>query len=603
MPHLPLSEQVARSASVCELFQSTARHNADQIALRTPDGGVSLTWRQYAERVQRVAAGLARLGVARGDTVAIMLTNRPEFHVVDTAAYHLGAVPFSIYNTSPVEQIAYIFNNAKNAVAVCEAQFLPVVLEARSHGGPEHIICVDDNSENVMSLADLEALASPGFPFEETWQAVEPDDLLTLIYTSGTTGPPKGVELTHRGALAMTSSMLRVPEMAAGLTGGRAVSYLPDAHALNRWLGQYAAAATGTTITTVADARTLIDVLPTVRPTIFIAVPMLWYKLQGAIEAAVADEPTARARVARWALAVGRSQAACEVAGRPVPVLLRAQHAVAERLVLRSLRERIGLDHVSLALTGAAPIAPETLEFILGVGITCSEGWGMSEILVCTINPPEAIRPGTVGKALPGVEIKLADDGEILVQSPSTMRGYRSDPDRTAETIDAAGWVRTGDIGTLSADGYLSIVDRKKELIINSAGKNLSPANIENAVKAQLPLASYVVAIGDRRKYITALLVLDSDEAARFAREHGLSDVSAEALSAHPAVLEAISSGVTRANAHLARVEQVKNFTILPAYWEPGSDELTPTMKLKRKSIAEKYAVEIDALYAPKSES
>lgn len=591
-----LSQRLRTAATFCELFQATAAEYPYAVALRTPDDSVRITWQQYAQRVRRIAAGLAALGVSRGDTVAIMLTNRPEFHLVDTAAYHLGAAPYSIYNTSPVDQVAHLFANSGTSVVICEEQFLPTVRKAQEVGDVEHVVVLEGGAD-VLSLAELEAAGADDFDFESAWRAVEPDDLLTLIYTSGTTGPPKGVELTHRSVLFFTRTLLGQPEM-ADADGGRVVSYLPDAHALNRWLGQYGPAATGSTVTTIADLRDLIDVLPTVRPTFFVAVPMLWYKLQAAVENAVAAEHGPRKAIATWALEVGRQRVRHEVSGRGVPVALHLQHALAQRLVLSKLTAKIGLDRVTLALTGAAPIAVETLEFVLSLSIPCCEAWGMSEILIVTMNPSAAVRPGTVGKALPGSEIKVGADGELLVRTPGVMRGYRDDPERTAETIDSDGWVHTGDIGTIDADGYISIVDRKKELIINSAGKNISPSNIESAIKTACPLVGSAVAIGDRRKYITALIALDQDAAANYAREHGLPDASAAALAADPTVHAQIEAGIAKANAKLARVEQARAFTILPTFWEPGSDELTPTMKLKRQPIAAKYAAEIDALYA-----
>ncbi|NNH70933.1 AMP-binding protein [Nocardia uniformis] len=585
---------IRQASSLCELFQNTVAAAPHRVALRTPDDSVRITWRQYGERVRAIAAGLAALGVERGDTVGLMLTNRPEFHLIDTAAYHLGAAPFSVYNTSSPEQIAYILGNAGNTVFVCEKQFLPQVRKACEGSAVRHILCVEQ-VEELMSLADLERAGDPAFDFEKAWRAVEPTDTLTVIYTSGTTGPPKGVELAHASVLHFIAAVQDIGEFAAG-TSGRAVSYLPDAHALNRWLGHYGPAVTGASVTTLADLKQLIVVLPQVRPTIFVAVPMLWYKIQAAIEEGVAAEHGLRKVIARWALDVGVRTARCRVARKPVPALLNLEYEVAHRLVLSGLARRVGLDQVTVALTGAAPIAAETLEFILGLGIRAVEGWGMSEILIVTANPPDDIRPGTVGKPLPGVEITVAADGELLVRTPTVMKGYRNDPGKTAELIDADGWVHTGDVGSIDADGYIRIVDRKKELIINSAGKNISPANIENAVKLVCPLVGSAVAIGDRRKYITALIALDADAAAAYAKTNGLP--GPDEVLTDPGARTVVAAAIERANRTLARVEQIREFRILPVFWEPGSDELTPTMKLKRKPIAEKYAAEIEALYA-----
>jgi long-chain acyl-CoA synthetase len=579
-------------------FQQTASRHPEHVALRASDGSLTLTWREYAERVQRIAAGLAALGVGRGDTVGIMLTNRPEFHLFDTAVLHTGATPFSIYNTLAPEQIAHLFGNAGNRVVVCESQFLPVIGAARAAGdiAVETIVCVDDAGGDLR-LEDLERTGAPDFDFEASWRAVTPADLLTIIYTSGTTGPPKGVEITHANMHAELSAT--TPIVPVG-PDDVVISYLPDAHIANRWGAHYTSLATGIQIVTLADLKTLIGVLPEVRPTLFGAVPQVWYKLKAGIETQLAAEPSpAKRRLATWALARGRRVARLRSDGRPVPARDRLAHAVADRLVLRAVRRRLGLDRVTFAATGAAAIDPDALEFVLGLGLPVCELWGMSETsCAATVNPPDAVRIGTVGTALPGVELRIADDGELLVRGPLVMRGYRNEPERTAEAVDVDGWLHTGDVATIDDDGYLRIVDRKKELMINAAGKNMSPANIEGIVKVSCPLAGSVVAIGDDRPYVTALITLDPDALAAFAKADGLADAPVAALADDPAVRAAIEAGVKEANSRLSRVEQIKRFAVLPQVWEPGGDELTPTMKLKRKPIAGKYAADIEALYA-----
>ena len=281
----------------------------------------------------------------------------------------------------------------------------------------------------------------------------------------------------------------------------------------------------------------------------------------------------------------------------PPSAVISAKAAVAERLVLGKLRARLGLDQVKVAVTGAAPIASDALEFVLGIGLPVCEAWGMSELsALATVNRPDAIRIGTVGQAVPGAEIRVAADGELLVRGPAVMKGYRNDPGKTAEAIDADGWMHTGDIGSVDEDGYVRIVDRKKELIINSGGKNMSPANIENHVKVACPLVGSVVAIGDNRPFVVALTTLDPDAAAAFAEQHGL-DPSPEVLSRSPEVRAAVQQGIDAANARLSRVEQVKYVEILPVFWDPGGDELTPTMKLRRRPISAKYSAQIETLY------
>ncbi|KDN21831.1 AMP-dependent synthetase/ligase [Amycolatopsis rifamycinica] len=586
-----------------ELFQRTALRCRERIALRSSDGAVELTWGRYAEHVERIAGGLAALGVRRGDAVAIMLTNRPEFHLVDTASLHLGAVPFSIYNTSPATQIGYLFTDAGNRVVITERQWADTIKAAG--GLVEHIICVDDGVEGTISLAELEALRPDEFDFDATWRAAGPDDLATIIYTSGTTGPPKGVELEHRAILESLRSGLALPEMAAGAAEGRLISYLPDAHVANRYFSHYLAMAGGATVVTVADLKTIAEVLPAVRPTVFLGVPAFWHKMQAALGQAIAAQPASRRRLVEWAFATGRAVAERQAAGRPVSARLAFRRALADRLVLRRLRTRIGLDRSGLTATGAAPIAPDIVWFFLSLGIELCEGWAMSESAAGgAINRPGAVRPGTVGKPMPGIEVKVAEDGELLMRSPTLMRGYRGNPAKTAEALGPDGWLRTGDVGTVDAAGYVTIVDRKKELIINASGKNMSPANIENAVLAACSLADSVVAVGDRRPYVVALVTLDVDAVRKFAAERRLpGEHDLASLAAMPEVHAEVEASVLAANATLSRVEQIKYFRILPDSWSPGGDELTPTNKLRRHNIVEKYAADIDALYQAKSPS
>lgn len=580
--------------TLCEAFQSTASTHPDALALRTPDDAVVITWRQYAQRVRRIAAGLAKLGVRHGDTVGIMLTNRPEFHLVDTGALHAGATPFSVYNTLAAEQLNYVLTNAGNKVMICEEQFLPVLRKAVEGTAVEQIVCVDADAET--SLRDLETDGDAGFDFEASWKAVEPDDLVTIIYTSGTSGPPKGVELTHSNILAEYDAMRDIADSGPE---DRYVSYLPDAHIANR-LFHYTNLIRGLQITTLADAKQAVTALPDVRPTVLLAVPQVWYKVKAAIELALADEPSAaKRRLAAWAIGVGRRKTRLESERAPEPRILRIQHAVADRLVLGAVRKKLGLDRVRIAISAAAALSPDTLEFVLGLGVPCVEAWGMSETTGgVTVNRPGAIRIGTVGQAVKSATLELADDGELLVSGPMLMKDYRGDPAKTAEAIDADGWLHTGDIGTIDQEGYVRIVDRKKELIINAAGKNMSPSNIEGTIRAASPLIGGAVVIGNDRPYVVALLTLDPDAAAAFATRNGIEDGSPGDLASNPLVRAEIDRAVGSANDQLSRVEQVKKYTLLPVTWEPGGDEFTPTMKLRRGPIDSKYAREIEALYA-----
>ncbi|MFB7723807.1 AMP-dependent synthetase/ligase [Nocardia sp. NPDC056100] len=591
-----------RPRTLCEAFQANVAANPDAIALRTLGGAVTITWREYGERVRSIAAGLAGLGIGPGDTVAIMLTNRPEFHLCDTAVLHTGATPFSVYNTNPVDLLAYQFGNAGNRAVICERQFAPQILaaveKAAAQGNTvEHVICVDEAPDGTLALAAVEAAPAADFDFEKSWRAVDPENLLTIVYTSGTTGPPKGVELTHTNFL---ENARVVDEFGGGGPEDKVVSYLPDAHAANRWFAHYLAMISGGEITTCPDLKQVAEALAEVHPSVFLGVPRVWVKVKAALEDRFAAEPSAvRRALVDWAIRTGRARARAISDGRPLSPLATLRYRLADRLVLATIRERLGLDKVRVAVTGSAPIPPDTHEFFLGLGLPLCEGYGMTECTAgATVGRPERIKIGTVGTALPGAEVKIAEDGEVLVRGRMVMRGYRNAPDKTAETIDADGWLHTGDIGELDSEGFLKIVDRKKELIINAAGKNMSPTNIENTITENTPLAGAVAVIGEARSYNTALICLDPDLAAAFAERHQLTDRSIAAMAQDPIVRKALQEGVDAANAKLSRVEQIKKFAVLPDVWLPGSDCLTATGKLRRKPIATAYAATIDSLYA-----
>ncbi|HET9198401.1 MAG TPA: AMP-binding protein [Solirubrobacterales bacterium] len=585
--------------TVAGAFQATAAAHPEAAALRTKDDVASYTWGEYAERVRAVAAGLAALGVGRGDTVGIMLTNRPEFHFADTAAIHLGATPYSVYNTSAPEQVEYLVGDAGSRVVFTERAFLETVLAVREAvDSLAHVVVVDgEATDGAISLAELEAMGEPGFDFEAAWRAVEPGDLATLIYTSGTTGPPKGVQLTHANVMATFDSFDRLLRLDSD---SRLVSWLPMAHIAERNATHYAPIMFGAGTTCCPDPRQVVAYLTEVRPHWFFAVPRVWEKLKAAMEIGIAADPDAeRQQAVEWALAVGRRRLELEQAGEEVPADLAAEHARAEEQVLAELRRRVGLDQLLQANVGAAPTPRETIEFFLAIGVPLSELWGLSETTgVGACNPPGAIRVGSVGPAAPGVELKLAEDGEVLMRGGTVMAGYRNAPEKTAEAIDAEGWLHTGDVGEFDADGYLRIVDRKKELIINAAGKNMSPANIESQVKSASPLIGQLCVVGDNRPYNVALIVLDPDLAPAFAQQHGIEGGSLAELAAAPAIRVEIEAAVERGNARLSRIEQVKRFELLPVEWVPGGDELTPTMKLKRRPIERKYEAEIEGLYA-----
>ena len=530
---------VPQAATLSEAFAATAAAHADSVALRTADGATSWTWSEYAEHAHAAAAGLHGIGVARGDTVALWLTNRPEFHVADVAATLLGAAPFSVYSTSTVEQAEHVIGDAGSRILVTESAFLDSALAVRAGGktGLELIVLVDGAHTEVLTWRELLATAPEDFDAAAHAAAVTPDDLATLIYTSGTTGAPKGVELTHGNLVAQVAAL----SAAMGLEPRwSAVSWLPMAHIAERLCTHYVPMHLGWEVTCLSDPHAIAALLRDVRPQFFFSPPRLWEKLRAGLVAEFGETPE-------------------------TPTALAA----------------VGLDAVRVGVTGAAPCPAEVIDFWRSLRLPLCEVYGMSETTgVATVNTPGAVRVGTVGRALPGVEVALSEDGEVLMRGPVVMRGYRNRPEATAEALDAEGWMHSGDVGFIDDEGHLAIVDRIKELIISAAGKNMSPANIEAAIKSAGSVIACACAIGDGRPYNVALVTLDPQ-------------VAEASRDPHAEVAEQIE----RANRKLARVEQIKRFAVVPD-WAPGGEELTETMKLKRRPIATKYAAEIEALYA-----
>jgi long-chain acyl-CoA synthetase len=592
----PPAAAAMRATTLTEALRQTAAAHPHIVAVRTVDDAVSMTWSELLARVDAIAGGLHALGVRRGDTVALMMGNRPEFHLVDLAVAMLGAAPFSIYQTYPAAEVRYLCEDAGARLAIIEQTYLPVVLEAR-RGLPqlEHVIVVDgDPPAGTVALADVEADGT-GFDGAAAAAAIGPQDLLTLIYTSGTTGPPKGVEISHHNVMAAARSAQEVVPIEAG---GRLVSWLPAAHIAERMAHHYIPIVFAGTITTCPNPREIASYLPQVRPTWFFAVPRIWEKLKAGLETMLASQSAEQRAPLENALRAARERVRLRQRGEPVPAELEEEVRAADAEYFTHVRAMLGLDEAIMLHAGAAPTPVEVIEFFNALGLPLGELWGMSE--TCgfgTASRPGDIRIGTVGPPSPGCEIRLAEDGEVLCRGEVVMAGYRNQPEQTAEAIDAEGWLHTGDIGQIDEAGHLRIVDRKKEIIINAAGKNMSPANIEAAIKSASPLIGQVCCIGDRRPYVTALIVLDADYAPAWAARHGLDGSSLEELAGEPAIVEAVQAAVEAGNQHLARVEQLKRFTIIPGDWAPGGDELTPTMKLKRRPIAAKYSDEIEAMY------
>jgi long-chain acyl-CoA synthetase len=602
-------EQEVRGRTLCDLLADHAASHGDAPAMSWKRDGAwqTLSWRDYRERVAEVAMGLAGLGVGRGDFVAVMAGNRPEHVLADQGAVHAGATPTSFYYTLAAEQIGYVAGHCEAKVAVLEERdMLKRWQEIREElPALRYLVVLDGDTgelggDGVLGWDELvrrgrEALAADRAGFEELRGRVGPEDNATLLYTSGTTGPPKGVLLTHHNVLFECTALDRVTGLEAG---NSSVSYLPLAHIAERVLSIYVPLTMRTHIWFCPDPAQAVEYVREARPTLFFGVPRVWEKVRAGITAKLAAEENERKRkIAQAAVETGLQVVRRQQRGQPVPLGLRARHAVLERLVLAKVREAIGLDRCTFASSAASPLAVDVAEFFAALGLPLVEVYGMTETTgVATGNRPGKVKIGTVGTALPGVEVRLAEDGEVLVRGPVNTPGYFRQPEATAELIDGDGWLHTGDVGELDADGYLKIVDRKKELIITSSGKNLSPANIEGLLKEH-PLIGQALVYGDDRPYLVALIVLDHELAPAWAARSGVATTDLAELAAHQRVLEEVRMAVDGANQRLARIEQVKRFEVLPVEWTAESEELTPTLKLRRRIIHAKYAERIDALY------
>jgi long-chain acyl-CoA synthetase len=602
-------EREIEGRTLCDLLAEHAAGHGDAPAMSWKREGAwqTLSWREVRERVAEAAMGLAGLGVGRGDFVAIMATNRPEHVLADQGAVHAGATPTTFYFTLAPEQIRYVAGHCEAKVAVLEDRDMLKRWQELRDGLPalRHLVVLDGAVEEgdgpgVLGWDELvrrgrEALAADRSGFEELRGRVGPEDHAALLYTSGTTGPPKGVLLTHRNLLYECTALYRMAELAAE---GSSVSYLPMAHIAERVLSIYIPLNLRTHVWFCPEPTQAVEYVREARPTLFFGVPRVWEKVRAGIQAKLAAEENQRKRrIAQRAVETGLELVRRRQQGQAVPLGLRARHALLERLVLAKIRHAIGLDRCTFASSAASPLAVDVAEYFAALGLPLVEVYGMTETTgVATGNRPGKIKIGTVGPALAGVEVRLAGDGEVLVRGPVNTPGYFRQPEATAELIDTEGWLHTGDVGELDGDGYLKIVDRKKELIITSSGKNLSPANIEGLLKEH-PLIGQALVYGDDRPYVVALIVLDHELAPGWAARNGLGAADLAELAGHEQVLAEIQLAVDAANQHLARIEQVKRFEVLPVEWTAESEELTPTLKLRRRIIHAKYAERIDALY------
>jgi long-chain acyl-CoA synthetase len=598
-------ERAIEGQTLCSKFAATVERfgDAEALADRSPAGEPrSLSWNQYRERVRDAALGFHALGLAPRSFGVVMARNRIEYAIGDLGLMHAGATAVGLYNTLAPEQITYIVNHCDARVAVVDNAAFLARFRRADMPQLERVVLIDGSSDDpsVITFDELLALGrttharDPGL-FDRLWRGVTPDDILTLIYTSGTTGPPKGVIDTHRSGLWMITAARSSVQHSEH---DRVLSYLPLAHAGDRFLSYYTSLVIGYTMVFCLEVSQVLNMMLETRPTLFGGVPRIWEKLQAGLISAITKEPDEqRRRMVLGALELSRTIVAMEQRGEPVPAELRQKRAMVEP-IFAAIRARIGLDRIRHAVTGAAPTPRDVLEFFHAIGVPINEIWGMSELgAMGTGNPLDRIKLGTIGMALPGVELRLAPDGELQVRGGLVMRGYYKEPEKTAETIDPEGWLSTGDIATVDADGYYTIIDRKKELIITAGGKNISPANLESLLKAN-PLVGQACVVGDKRAYLTALIVLDGQFAPAWAAARGVTGQALADLASHPEIVAEVARGVAAVNERVSRVENIRKWTILPGEWTAESEELTPTLKLKRRVIVNKYTAEIDAMYA-----
>ncbi|MEU8279521.1 AMP-dependent synthetase/ligase [Microbispora bryophytorum] len=600
-------EREIAGRTICEQLRWAAQGHPDSPAYSDPagDGWTTLTYAEARRRVLQIAAGYAALGVRPGDTVALMLVNRSEHVLADLGAVHAGAVPCSIYATFAPEQVAYVARDVGARIAVLGgpaelARWEPVLGELPALTKVVMLEGAPEGDERFLSWeAFLKlgagALAADPAAVDARWRAVTAEDTLTVLYTSGTTGTPKGVPLTHANVLfeiASTQRMIHLP------THGTQISYLTYAHIAERVLSLYLPLVKVNHVHFCTDMANLGATLGRVRPVLFFGVPRVWEKMTSRLQALLATQPPEQQESVRAAMAAGLAYVEGLQHGRTVTPEVREAYERADAALLSVVRGLIGLDQARWCATAAAPMPVEVQRFFAGLGLKVIDVYGMTETTgAFTVNSPDVFRLGTVGRAEPGVELRIAEDGEILTRSPLNTRGYLGLPEATAELLDDDGWLHTGDVGSVDEDGFVRIVDRKKELFITSGGENVSPAAIEGHL-TEHPLIGQALAYGDRRPYPVAILTLDGEVAPEWARARGIAFGSLADLAAHPDVLKEVEAAVESANRKLARVQQVKRWRLLPVEWTAETAELTPSLKLKRRVVHARYAEVIEELYA-----
>jgi long-chain acyl-CoA synthetase len=583
--------------TLCARLLENARERPDEIAIREKYRGIwrEWTWTEYVRRVAFVAAGLRALGVGPGDRVAIHSENRPEWVIADLAVQGLGACTVGVYPTSPAAEVEYVLAHSEASVLIAEdEEQLDKALEVRSRLPLlRHVVVIDPRgvAADVPTFASLEQDGSVA-AYEESVAALDPSSTAILVYTSGTTGPPKGAMITHANLVAAGETAV----ILGARRNDEVLSYLPLCHVAERLISVIDGVWAGLVVNFGEGGPSFPQDLREVQPTLFLGVPRVWEKMLATVEIRMADASRLKRLLYRACVRQGRRIAPRRMAHK-LTVLDRVVLGLCELLVFRSLREKLGMVRVRSAISGAAPIAPQVLEYLWAIGIPVREGYGQTEnTAVCTLTPEGDIRLGTVGVALPEVEVRLAPDGEILTRSAGVFQGYLNDPVATKAAVDEEGWLHTGDVGELSADGFLRITDRKKDIIITAGGKNISPSEIENRLKVS-PYVREAVVIGDRRKYVTALIGIELDTVGNWASRRGLAYTTYADLSTKDDVRRLIDDVVNEANNELAQVERIKKFTLIGKELDHEDGELTATQKVKRRALEHRFEQEIEAMY------
>jgi long-chain acyl-CoA synthetase len=591
---------LSEGKTVATLFCDVVHDRGSQQALRwkAGDDWASLTYAEYGQQVARVASALQSLNVGAGTRVSLLLRNSPEFYVADTSAVLLRATPTSVYSTSSAAQIKYQLDHAESRVAIVDdPELLDRLLSVRSDlSHLESVVVVGDaegvGSSDVLTWSEL-AEHTEALDIDHAAHEVQPDDLATIIYTSGTTGPPKAAAISHAAVASGVESIAHL--FGQDFVAKRVISYMPMAHIAERYNTLYAGQRLGYAVHCCPDIKQMAVYVLAVKPQFFFGPPRIWEKLWSALTDAAEQESDDSIRESyREALEVGHRVGQARGAGSLPAVLERRWDELAEART--ALKATVALDDIEIAVTAAAAMPRNVIDGFAAVGINLCDFYGMSEFMGATGDPYQP-RVGTLGRSFPGVEIRFAEDGEIELRGPQAFSGYLKDPDKTSDVVTKDGWIRSGDLGRLDDDGYLELVGRKKELIVTAGGKNVSPAPLENALMEH-PVVSQAVAVGDGKRFVAALVLLDPDEAAQWAKAHDVDATELTELAIDPTLRQAIQGHINDINDRFSRVEQIKKFCVLDAQWTPDSDELTPTMKVKRTAVYEKYADQIDDMYA-----